>query len=208
MSKNQHNIIMFQNDLPDNFEIEGDLAIDTETMGLNLYRDKLCLLQLSNGDGNAYLIQFINKNYTAPNLKKLLTDESRCKIFHFARFDLAAIKYYLQTDLMNIFCTKIASRIIRTYTDAHSLKELCRELLGVQISKQQQSSFWGNYELSNEQKDYAAKDVLYLHKIRTILQEMLIKDDRLELAKKIFAFLPIRVQLDLMGWNEIDIFMH
>jgi len=199
---------MFQNDLPDNFEIPGDLAIDTETMGLNLQRDHLCLLQFSNGDGNAYLIQFINKNYTAPNLKKLLADESRCKIFHFARFDLAAIKHYLQTDLTNIFCTKIASRLIRTYTDAHSLKELCRELLSIQISKQQQSSYWGNDELTNEQKDYAAKDVLYLHKIRDTLQNMLIKADRLELANKIFAFLPTRVQLDLMGWSETDIFLH
>ncbi|WP_316353338.1 ribonuclease D [Candidatus Trichorickettsia mobilis] len=208
MSKTHNNVIMFQNDLPDNFEIPGDLAIDTETMGLNLQRDHLCLLQLSNGDGSAYLIQFINKNYAAPNLKKLLADESRCKIFHFARFDLAAIKHYLQTDLTNIFCTKIASRLIRTYTDAHSLKELCRELLSIQISKQQQSSYWGNDELTNEQKDYAAKDVLYLHKIRTTLQNMLIKADRLELANKIFAFLPTRVQLDLMGWSETDIFLH
>ncbi|XVN40572.1 MAG: ribonuclease D [Rickettsia endosymbiont of Argas persicus] len=201
-------ITLYQNDLPDNFSLVGDLAIDTETMGLNLHRDKLCLLQFSNGNGDAHLVHFLDKNYTAPNLKKLLSDKERCKIFHFARFDLAAIKKYLGIDLENIFCTKISSKLVRTYTESHGLKDLCRELLGVNISKQQQSSYWGATNLSSEQKEYAAKDVLYLHKLRGHLLEMLTKENRLKLAQDIFKFLPTRANLDLIGWNEIDIFMH
>ena len=177
-------------------------------MGLNLHRDKLCVLQLSNGNGNAYLVQFINKNYAAPNLKKLLLDKNRCKIFHFARFDLASIKQYLQIDIENIFCTKIASKLVRTYTEAHGLKELCRELLGVQLSKQQQSSYWGSVELTKEQQEYAARDVLYLHQLRSILTDMLIQEGRIDIANKIFQFLPTRSSLDLLGWSEIDIFTH
>jgi ribonuclease D len=177
-------------------------------MGLQLNRDKLCLLQMSNGDGDAYLVQFINKMYEAPNLVKLLTDKNRCKIFHFARFDLAAIKKYLKADLENIFCTKVASKLVRTYTDSHGLKELCRELLGIQISKQQQSSYWGNQVLSKDQQEYAAKDVLYLHKIRDILAEMLVTEGRMDIARQIFEFLPTRSNLDLLGWQDIDIFMH
>ena len=194
--------------MPQGFHLSGDLAIDTETMGLNLQRDRLCLLQISNGDGNAYLINFINKNFDAPNLKEMLLDTTRCKIFHYARFDLAAIKKYLEIDLENIFCTKIASKLVRTYTDSHGLKDLCRELLAVQISKQQQSSYWGTTELTSDQQEYAAKDVLYLHQIRSILQKMLDTENRSEIAQHIFKFLPIRANLDLMGWNEIDIFMH
>ena len=194
--------------MPDNFNIEGDLAIDTETMGLNLQRDRLCLLQISNGDGNAYLVNFIDKNYNAINLKKLLLDQDRCKIFHFARFDLAAIKKYLEIDVENIFCTKIASKLVRTYTDSHGLKELCRELISVQISKQQQSSYWGSKEITEEQKEYAAKDVLYLHQIRSILKTMLLAENRLDIAEQIFKFLPVRANLDLVGWDGIDIFMH
>ncbi|WP_375359509.1 ribonuclease D [Candidatus Tisiphia endosymbiont of Neophilaenus lineatus] len=201
-------IIVFQNDLPEDFNIAGDLAIDTETMGLHLHRDRLCLLQLSNGDGKAYLVNFIDKNYAAPNLKKLLLDKNRCKIFHYARFDLAAIRKYLGIDLENIFCTKISSKLVRTYTDAHGLKDLCRELLSVQISKQQQSSYWGRLDLTAEQKEYAAKDVLYLHQLRATLQDMLLVENRLDIAKQIFQFLPIRANLDLVGWNDIDIFMH
>ncbi len=177
-------------------------------MGLNLHRDRLCLLQLSNGDGKAYLVNFIDKNYAAPNLKKLLLDKNRCKIFHYARFDLAAIRKYLGIDLENIFCTKISSKLVRTYTDAHGLKDLCRELLSVQISKQQQSSYWGRVDLTAEQKEYAAKDVLYLHQLRATLQDMLLAENRLDIAKQIFKFLPIRANLDLVGWNDIDIFMH
>lgn len=177
-------------------------------MGLKVHRDRLCLLQISNGDGDAYLVNFIDKNYAAPNLKKLLLDKNRCKIFHYARFDLAAIKKYLEIDLENIFCTKISSKLVRTYTDSHGLKDLCRELLSVQISKQQQSSYWGRNELTEEQKEYAAKDVLYLHQLRSILQDRLLAENRLDLAKQIFKFLSIRANLDLIGWNDIDIFMH
>lgn len=194
--------------MPQGFHLSGDLAIDTETMGLNLQRDRLCLLQISNGNGDAYLVNFINKNFDAPNLKKMLLDKTRCKIFHYARFDLAAIKKYLEIDLENIFCTKIASKLVRTYTDSHGLKDLCRELLAVQISKQQQSSYWGTTELTSDQQEYAAKDVLYLHQIRSILQKMLDTENRSEIAQHIFKFLPIRANLDLMGWNEIDIFTH
>lgn len=201
-------IIVFENDLPNDFNISGDLAIDTETMGLHLHRDRLCVLQLSNGDGDACLIHFINKNYSAPNLKKLLLDKSRCKIFHFARFDLAAIKKYLEIDLENIFCTKIASKLVRTYTDFHGLKDLCRELIGIQMSKQQQSSYWGNVGLTSDQRDYAAKDVLYLHKLRSVLETMLIAENRFDIAHRLFSFLPTRAELDLIGWNEIDIFAH
>ncbi|UCM86293.1 MAG: ribonuclease H-like domain-containing protein [Rickettsia endosymbiont of Culicoides impunctatus] len=201
-------IIVFYNDIPEDFNIAGDLAIDTETMGLKVHRDRLCLLQISNGDGDAYLVNFIDKNYAAPNLKKLLLDKNRCKIFHYARFDLAAIKKYLEIDLENIFCTKISSKLVRTYTDSHGLKDLCRELLSVQISKQQQSSYWGRNELTEEQKEYAAKDVLYLHQLRSILQDRLLAENRLDLAEQIFKFLPIRANLDLIGWNDIDIFMH
>ncbi|ABV76193.1 MULTISPECIES: ribonuclease D [Rickettsia] len=201
-------IKIYQNDLPNNFTLEGDLAIDTETMGLNLHRDKLCLLQFSNGNGEAHLVHFTNQDYTAPNVKALLLDKTRCKIFHFARFDLASIKKYLSIDLENIFCTKISSKLVRTYTDSHGLKDLCRELLNINISKQQQSSYWGADNLSSEQKEYAAKDVLYLHQLKDILQKMLLKENRYELAQDIFRFLPIRANLDLIGWNEIDIFMH
>ncbi|GAA5252583.1 ribonuclease D [Candidatus Rickettsia kedanie] len=201
-------ITIYQNDLPNNFELEGDIAIDTETMGLNLHRDKLCLLQFSNGNGEAHLVHFVNQDYTAPNLKALLLDKTRCKVFHFARFDLASIKKYLSIDLENIFCTKISSKLVRTYTDSHSLKDLCRELLNINISKQQQSSYWGADNLSSEQKEYAAKDVLYLHQLKDMLQKMLLRENRLELAHDIFRFLPTRANLDLIGWNEIDIFMH
>lgn len=177
-------------------------------MGLQLHRDRLCLLQFSNGDGDAYLVQFQENNYDAPNLKKLLLDANRCKIFHFARFDLAAIKKYLSIDLTNIFCTKIASKLVRTYTDYHGLKDLCRELLDLNLSKQQQSSYWGTEELTNEQKEYAAKDVVYLHDLRSILIERLIAEGRNEIATKLFQFLPIRAELDLIGWNNIDIFSY
>ena len=186
----------------------GDIAIDTETMGLDLNRDRLCLLQISNGDGEAYLVQFPKDNYDAPNLKNLLLDKNREKIFHFARFDLAVIKKHLEIELSNIFCTKIASILVRTYTEYHGLKDLCRELLGINISKQQQSSYWGTEQLSEEQKEYASKDVIYLHSLKEILTKMLIAENRNDIAYKLFEFLPTRVDLDLMGWNEIDIFSH
>lgn len=202
-------IILFKDDLPQNFSLDGDIAIDTETMGLNLMRDRLCLLQLSNGDGNAYLIQFKKNNYDCPNLKTMLLDQRRAKIFHFARFDLAAISRYLNIEITNnIFCTKIASKIARTYTDSHGLKELCRELLGIQLSKQQQTSYWGADILTKEQKDYAAHDVFYLHKLRSVLEERLIKEERLQIARDYFAFLPKIVKMDLMGWSGSEIFSH
>lgn len=198
---------LFFNDLPDNLVREGDVAIDTETMGLNLQRDRLCVLQISYGDGDAYLVKFSN-DFAAPNLKKILTDKSRCKIFHFARFDMAAIESYMGIKIENIFCTKIASKLVRTYTEYHGLKDLCRDLIGVQISKQQQSTDWGAKELTNEQIEYAGSDVLHLHALRNVLTEMLKREGRYDLAESLFRFLPSRVTLDLIGWNEIDIFSH
>jgi len=201
-------VTVFHDDLPSDFHLAGDIAVDTETMGLDLNRDRLCVIQISNGDGDAYLVQFSKDNYNAPNLKKMLLDENRGKIFHFARFDLASIKKYLNIELSNIFCTKIASKLVRTYTDHHGLKDLCKELLGINISKQQQSSYWGADKLSEDQKEYAAKDVIYLHSLRARLLEMLIVENRNDLAHKLFEFLPTRVNLDLIGWNDIDIFSH
>jgi ribonuclease D len=202
------NVTVYKNDLPDDFHLPGDLAIDTETMGLNFHRDRLCVLQMSNGDGDSYLVHFDGNDYSAPNLKKLLRDENRGTIFHYARFDVAVIKKYLDVDIKNIFCTKIASMLIRTYTDHHGLKDLCRELLGISISKQQQSSYWGAAELSSDQKEYAAKDVVYLHSLRAILSERLIENKRSKLAGKLFEFVPTRAELDIIGWNDKDIFAH
>jgi ribonuclease D len=202
-------VTLYHNDLPEDFELEGDLAIDTETMGLELNRDRLCLVQISNGDGNAHLVYFhIDSDYDAPNLVKLLSDPDRMKIFHFARFDIAAIYKYLGVDIKNIFCTKVASRLARTYTEYHGLKDLCREFLDVNLSKQQQCSYWGAEKLSNEQKEYAAKDVIYLHEIKGILQERLIHLGRDQLANNIFGFLMTRAKLDLMGWQNDDILAH
>ena len=194
--------------MPNDFHLPGDLAIDTETMGLQFHRDRLCILQMSNGDGDSSLVQFDNTDYRAPNLKKLLLDENRGKIFHYARFDLAVIKKYLKIDLTNIFCTKIASKLVRTYTDRHGLKDLCKELLDLNISRQCQSSYWGADELSSDQKEYAAKDVIYLHSLRAILIERLIDLNRNKIAHELFDFLPTRANLDLIGWNNIDIFSH
>ncbi|MFK7974236.1 MAG: ribonuclease D [Rickettsiaceae bacterium] len=200
-------INIYNNDLPKDFHLLGDLAIDTETMGLNIHRDKLCVVQISNGNGDAFLIQF-DKDYSAPNLKKLLLEETRGKIFHYARFDLAVIKKYLGIELNNIFCTKIASKLVRTYTDYHGLKDLCRELLGVNISKQQQSSHWGATVLSEDQKEYAAKDVIFLHSLRSVLIQRLMECGRSQIAHKLFEFLPARAELDIIGWNNVDIFSH
>lgn len=204
-------IFLYKNDLPENFQISGDIAIDTETMGLNILRDRLCVLQFSNGDGDAHLVTFDGKDYSAPNLRKILSDEKNQKIFHFARFDLAIIKKYLGLNIKNVFCTKIASKLVRTYTDSHGLKELCRELLNVNLSKQQQSSDWGSPSLSNDQQEYAARDVLYLHQIRDKLIIMLERENRIEITKSLFKFLPIRIELDLLGFgdeNKPDIFAH
>ena len=204
-------IYFHQNDLPDNLILNGSIAIDTETMGLKTLRDRLCLIQISNGNGDAHLIKINNNKrseYAHKNLKKILTDKKVLKIFHFARFDLAALSHYICTVKGPIWCTKIASKLARTYTDKHGLNDLCKELLLIEISKEQQSSNWGGSKVSMKQKEYAANDVLYLHKIKENLESILVQENRLELAKNIFDFLEIRVELDLQGFNDMDIFAH
>ena len=165
-------------------------------------------MQFCDAEGSAYIVQFEEGKYDAPNLAKVLQDPKRVKIFHFARFDVGIIEHYLGIEIKEIFCTKIASRLVRTYTESHGLKELCRELLNIQLSKQQQSSDWGISELSKDQKDYAIRDVIYLHQLRDILTGMLVREGRMEMAQKLFEFLPMRAKLDIMGWSEIDIFAH
>ena len=204
-------IYFHQNDLPDNLILNGSIAIDTETMGLKTLRDRLCLIQISNGNGDAHLIKISNNKrseYAHKNLKKILTDKKILKIFHFARFDLAALSHYICTVKGPIWCTKIASKLARTYTDKHGLNDLCKELLLIEISKEHQSSNWGGSNISMKQKEYAANDVLYLHKIKENLESILVQENRLELAKNIFDFLEIRVELDLQGFNDMDIFAH
>ncbi|MCE2509679.1 MAG: ribonuclease D [Alphaproteobacteria bacterium] len=201
-------IELHKGDLPDGLNLGDLVAIDTETLGLNPNRDRLCLVQLSAGDGNAHLVQFDKDFYDAPNLKALLADVNVTKIFHFGRFDLAVLLRYLGVLCEPVFCTKIASRLSRTYTDRHGLKDLCRELLSVELSKQQQSSDWGAAELTQAQQDYAASDVLYLHQLREKFLEMLDREGRLELADACFRFLPYRAALDLIGWADEDIFRH
>ena len=201
-------IELYENDLPADLDIGTNVAIDTETLGLNPLRDRLCLLQLSTGDGNAHLVQFDGSDYRAPNLKKVLTDTNVTKIFHFARFDIAVIWHYLDALCAPVFCTKIASRLTRTYTDKHGLRDICGELLGVEISKQQQQSDWGAKELTSEQKLYAASDVLYLHRLKDVLERRLAREDRAHLAQASFDYLPHRAELDLSGWDGQDIFAH
>ena len=195
-------------DLPADFMPGPSIAIDTETLGLKPARDKLCLVQISTGDGNAHLVQVDRTTYQAPRLKAVLADPTVTKIFHFARFDVAVLKHYLNVDTANIYCTKIASRLVRTYTDRHGLKDLVRELLGIDLDKMQQSSDWGAHMLSEAQKKYAAQDVLYLHELKARLDQMLEREGRMELAKACFGFLPTRAALDLMGWSEEDVFAH
>ncbi len=201
-------ITLHKNDLPDDVDLGDVVAIDTETMGLKPDRDRLCLVQLSCGDGNAHLVQMLDSSYDAPNLKRLVANPDVKKLFHFARFDVAIMKKYLEVDCPNIYCTKIASRLVRTYTDKHGLKNLCREVLGIDISKQYQSSDWGAAELSTEQLNYAASDVYYLHKLKARLDVMLEREGRTELAQNCFDFMATRVDLDLSGWAEEDIFAH
>lgn len=200
------NILEYKNDLPDGLLLKGDIAIDTEAMGLNNHRDRLCVVQICSGDDTIHLVRFDPNNYAAPNLKKLLSDSNRVKILHYARFDVAIIYKYLELMMTNIYCTKIASKIARTYAEGHGLKDLCRELLGVQLSKQQQSSYWGSSALSKEQQEYAAMDVLYLHRLREKLNHMLERENRLALVQQCFDFIPHRAILDIEGWGEIDIF--
>jgi ribonuclease D len=201
-------IKLHKNDLPDGLNLGPLVAIDSETLGLNPNRDRLCLVQLSSGDGTAHLVQFADRDYAAPNLKKLLGDPAVTKLFHYARFDVAVFRRYLGVMTAPIYCTKIASKLVRTYTDKHGLKDLVRELLGVDLSKEQQSSDWGAAELSEKQLAYAANDVAYLHRLKEVLDVMLAREGRTEIAKACFSFLPTRAELDLAGWSEVDIFSH
>ena len=199
---------LHKGDLPAGLTFPNGVAIDTETLGLNPHRDRLCLVQLSSGDGTAHLVKFDGKDYSAPRLKALLTDPKVLKIFHFARFDIAVLEQYLGVATAPVYCTKIASKLSRTYTDRHGLKDLVGELLGIELSKQQQSSDWGASELSDSQKAYAASDVLHLHAVKTKLDMMLAREGREGFANEAFKFLPTRARLDLAGFEEDDIFAH
>lgn len=201
-------ISYYQEDLPDGVDLGDVVAIDTETMGLNTARDRLCVVQMSAGDGDCHVVHFRGQHYDAPNLCRILTDPKSLKLFHFARFDLAVLKRYLGVTCMPVYCTKIASKIARTYTDRHGLKHLCQELLGIDLSKQMQSSDWGASELSEAQLAYAAHDVLHLHALRERLEMMLKREGRDHLTGPCFDFLPHRIELDLAGWAETDVFAH
>jgi ribonuclease D len=201
-------INLHRGDLPAGLRLGGTVAIDTETMGLSPGRDRLCLVQLSAGDGSAHLVQVAPGATDAPNLKALLADTAVTKLFHFARFDMAVLRHTFGVVPAPVYCTKIASKLARTYTDRHGLKDLCRELLGVDLSKQQQSSDWGAPQLTKEQLDYAASDVLHLHALKARLDEMLAREGRTALAEACFKFLATRIALDLAGWREEDIFAH
>lgn len=202
-------IYCHKGDLPDDFKHNGSIAVDSETLGLKVARDRLCVVQVSSGDGNAHLVQLKPEDYeNAPNLKAVLGDTNVLKIFHYARFDIAAIQHYLGVGCTPVYCTKIASKLARTYTDRHGLKSVCEELTGVQLDKGQQSSDWAAEELSDAQKKYAANDVLYLHEMMARLNEMLKREGRMELAQACFSFLPVRAMLDLQGWEHMDIFSH
>jgi ribonuclease D len=197
-----------EGDLPAGVDFGKSVAIDTETLGLNPQRDALCLAQLSGGDGHCHIVRFDRKTYAAPNLVRLLTDPDVVKIFHYARFDVAVFQRFLNTETAPIWCTKIASKLVRTYTDKHGLKDLVKELLDVDLSKQQQSSDWGAAKLSDAQLAYAASDVLHLHKLKAALDGMLVREGRQDLAHKCFAFVGTRSGLDLAGWSSEDIFAH
>jgi ribonuclease D len=199
---------LHRDDLPEGLSFGAAVAVDTEAMGLNPHRDRLCLVQLSAGDGDAHLVQLAPGRYAAPRLKALMADPAVTKIFHFARFDLGMMYHYLGVMAGPVYCTKIASRLVRTFTDRHGLRDLCKDLLNVDLSKQQQSSDWGAANLTEEQLRYAATDVLHLHALRARLDAMLAREDRAALAQAAFDFLPARVLLDLAGWPEQDIFAH
>jgi ribonuclease D len=200
-------ITLHKNDLPADVNLGPIVAIDSETMGLDPHRDRLCLVQLSGGDGDAHLVQF-GHSFDAPNLTRLLTDPQVTKLFHYGRFDIAMFDKYLGVRTAPVYCTKIASKLTRTYTDRHGLRDLCRELLGVEISKQQQSSDWGAPNLTEEQLAYAASDVLHLHRLKEIFDGLLEREGRMEIAKACFDFLPTRARLDLLGWDREEIFTH
>ena len=199
---------LHRGDLPEGIAFGTAVAVDTEAMGLNPHRDRLCLVQLSGGDGDAHLVQLAPHDYAAPRLKALMADPTVTKLFHFARFDLGMIYRYLGVMTGPVYCTKIASRIARTFTDRHGLRDLCKDVLNIEISKQQQSSDWGAANLTDQQLQYAATDVLHLHALRAKLDAMLAREGRIELARAAFDFLPARVLLDLEGWAEQDIFAH
>ena len=201
-------IKLHKGDLPNGLDLGRMIAVDTETLGLNPGRDRLCLVQLSSGDGSAHLVQFARGQYEAPNLKRLLTDPNVLKLFHFARFDLATLRRYLGVMGAPVYCTRTASKLARTYTDKHGLKDLVKELLDIDLSKQQQSSDWGAENLTEQQLAYAANDVAFLHRLKDGLDAMLEREGRMELAKACFSFLPARADLDLAGWGEGDIFAH
>ena len=195
-------------DLPPDIDFGDTVAIDSETMGLNIQRDRLCVIQLSAGDGSAHVVHFPDRDYAAPNLRRLLSDPRVLKLFHFARFDLSIIQRHFGIICSPVYCTKLASRLSRTSTDRHGLKDLCREMLGIDLSKQQQTSDWGAPELTTEQVSYAASDVLYLHALRRKMDELLEREGRAQLAEACFSFLPVRAALDLAGWDDEDIFAH
>ena len=201
-------IKLHKNDLPAGLAFGSSVAVDTETMGLRPQRDRLCVVQLSAGDGTAHLVQLDGSDWSAPNLKTLLANPAVLKIFHFARFDVAALRHALGVNTAPIYCTKIASKLARTYTDRHGLKDLCGELLGVELSKQQQSSDWGAEKLTDQQRHYAASDVLYLHALKAKLDAMLQREDRAALAETCFQFIATRARLDLAGFEDTDIFAH
>ena len=206
-------IHLHRHDLPDSFSLGPAVAVDTETMGLNPHRDRLCLVQLSGGDGHAHLVQLVpvalgGRGYECPNLRRLLGDPAVVKLMHFARFDVAVLQHFLGISVAPVKCTKIAARLTRTFTDRHGLKDLCKELLGVELSKQQQTSDWGAVALSAEQLAYAASDVLHLHALWARLEALLTREARLDLAEACFAFLPARARLDLLGYEDPDIFHH
>ena len=201
-------IHLHKTDLPEGLSFSGAIAVDTETLGLKPSRDRLCLVQLSAGDGEVHIVQLDGENYDAPNLKAVLGDRALVKIFHYARFDLAVIAQYLNVHAAPLWCTKIASKLTRTYTDRHGLKDLCRELLGVDLSKAQQSSDWGAPELSDAQLNYAASDVLHLHALKEKLETMLDREGRRPMAEACFEFVLVRAAMDLAGWDDLDIFAH
>ena len=208
IQKDAHKVYVHESDLPDSVFFEGSIAIDTETMGLNLTRDRLCVVQLSQGDGTAHLVRFAPDSYDAPNLKAQLARQDLLKLYHFARFDLASIYAYLGVMAEPVYCTRTASKLIRTFTDHHGLKHLCHDLISVEISKQQQSSDWGADSLTLDQVKYAASDVLFLHALKEKLDLMLAREKRTQLAQQCFDCLPTRALLDLSGWDSLDIFAH
>ena len=202
-------IHLYKGDLPDGLALGPVVAIDTETMGLDPRRDRLCVVQLSDGNGDAHLVQIAKGQDRAPNLERLLTDPAVLKLFHYGRFDIAMLKQAFGVTTAPVWCTKIASKLVRTFTDRHGLKYLLADLVGIDVSKQQQTSDWGAEDLTEAQKDYAASDVLYLHKLKAELESRLRREGRMDLAERLFAFLPTRAELDLLGWEDTnDIFLH